>query len=170
MKIPLIIPAFVKLTNLVSGRYVFKLTVSDEQGLTSTETVSVFVHLDPMLLNMEQLTLPMNISMLTYSALNTIAQKIGLLMGDMKAVVRKLQCDSRTEAAILVFFVQSEKDGKIIPMPGLIIEETLQRDASILDTVFADVRTVICQNKCSDHVICNADTRACICFLGPGRN
>ncbi|KAL9928695.1 dyslexia-associated protein KIAA0319-like protein [Glossina fuscipes fuscipes] len=155
------------LTNLVSGRYVFKLTVSDEQGLTSTDTVSVFVHPDPMLLNLVQLQLPMNISMLTYSALNIIAQKIGLLMGDMKVVVRELQCDSRTEAAILVFFVQSEKDGKIIPMPGLIIErllkEKLQRDASILGTVFADVRTVICQNKCSDHGVCNADTRACIC-------
>lgn len=59
-----------------------------------------------MLLNLVQLTLPMNISMLTYSALNIIAQKIGLLMGDMKVVVRELQCDSRTEAAILVFFVQ----------------------------------------------------------------
>uniref|UniRef100_A0A1A9WUV5 MANSC domain-containing protein n=1 Tax=Glossina brevipalpis TaxID=37001 RepID=A0A1A9WUV5_9MUSC len=155
------------LTNLVSGRYVFKLTVSDEQGLTSTDTVSVFVHPDPMLLNLVQLTLPMNISMLTHSALNIIVQKIGLLMGDMKVEVRELQSDSMTEAAILVFYVQNEKKGEIIPMPGLIIErllkEKLQRDASILGTVFADVRTVICQNKCSDHGVCNADSRACIC-------
>lgn len=98
--------SFVKLTNLVSGRYVFKLTVSDEQGLTSSDTASVFVHPDPMLLNLVQLTLPMNISMLTHSALNTIVQKIGLLMGDMKIHVRELQHDSRTNAAILVFYVE----------------------------------------------------------------
>lgn len=90
----------------MSGRYVFKLTVSDEQGLTSSDTASVFVHPDPMLLNLVQLTLPMNISMLTHSALNTIVQKIGLLMGDMKIRVRELQHDSRTNAAILVFYVE----------------------------------------------------------------
>ncbi|XP_073820861.1 dyslexia-associated protein KIAA0319-like protein [Musca autumnalis] len=155
------------LTNLVSGRYVFKLTVSDEQGLTSSDTASVFVHPDPMLLNLVQLTLPMNISMLTHSALNTIVQKIGLLMGDMKVQVRDLQHDSRTNAAILVFYVESEKAGKPTPVDGLTIErqlkEKLQRDASILGTVFADVRTVVCQNPCSGHGVCNSDTRACFC-------
>lgn len=90
----------------MSGRYVFKLTVSDEQGLTSSDTASVFVHPDPMLMNLVQLTLPMNISMLTHSALNTIVQKIGLLMGDMKVQVRELQHDSRSNAAILVFYVE----------------------------------------------------------------
>lgn len=63
-----------------------------------------------MLLNLIQLTLPMNISMLTHSALNTIVQKIGLLMGDMKIQVRELQHDSRTNAAILVFFVEVNGD------------------------------------------------------------
>ncbi|XP_075153947.1 dyslexia-associated protein KIAA0319-like protein [Haematobia irritans] len=155
------------LTNLVSGRYVFKLTVSDEQGLTSSDTASVFVHPDPMLLNLVQLTLPMNISMLDHSALNTIVQKIGLLMGDMKIQVRDLQHDSRTNAAILVFYVELEKAGKTTPVDGLTIErllkEKLQRDASILGTVFADVRTMVCQNKCSGHGVCNSDTRACFC-------
>lgn len=155
------------LTNLVSGRYVYKLTVSDEQGLTSSDTASVFIHPDPMLLNLIQLTLPMNISMLTHSALNTIVQKIGLLMGDMKIQVRELQHDSRTNAAILVFFVELEKAEKTTAVDGLTIEhllkDKLQRDASILGTVFADVRTVVCQNKCSGHGVCNDDTRSCFC-------
>ncbi|XP_013097852.1 dyslexia-associated protein KIAA0319-like protein [Stomoxys calcitrans] len=155
------------LTNLVSGRYVFKLTVSDDQGLTSSDTASVFIHPDPMLLNLVQLTLPMNISMLTHSALTTIVQKIGLLMGDMKIQVRDLQHDSRTNAAILVFYVELQKAGKTSPVDGLTIErllkEKLQRDASILGTVFADVRTMVCQNKCSGHGVCNSDTRACFC-------
>lgn len=52
-------------------------------------------------------------------------------------------------------------------MDGLAVEhllkDKLQRDASILGTVFADVRTVVCQNKCSGHGVCNDDTRACFC-------
>ncbi|KAI8125977.1 hypothetical protein FF38_10153 [Lucilia cuprina] len=155
------------LTNLVSGRYVFKLTVSDEQGLTSSDTASVFVHPDPMLLNLVQLTLPTNISMLTHSALNTIVQKIGLLLGDLKIQVRELQHDTRTNAAILIFYVELENGEERRPMDGLAIEhllkDKLQRDASILGTVFADVRTVVCQNKCSGHGVCNDDTRACFC-------
>lgn len=90
----------------MSGRYVFKLTVSDEQGLTGSDTASVFVHPDPMLLNLVQLTLPTNISMLTHSVFNTIIQKIGLLLGDLKIQVRKLERDTRTNAAILVFYVE----------------------------------------------------------------
>jgi len=51
-----------QLTNLVQGRYVFTLTVSDDQGLTSSDTVSVNVRRDPKLLNLVQMTLPMGIS------------------------------------------------------------------------------------------------------------
>jgi len=38
--------SFFQLTNLVQGRYVFTLTVSDDQGLTSSDTVSVNVRRD----------------------------------------------------------------------------------------------------------------------------
>lgn len=27
----------------------------------------------------------------------------------------------------------------------------------------SDIRTTVCQNKCSGHGVCNADTRACMC-------
>lgn len=45
-----------KITNIVAGRYVFKLTVTDAQGLTSSDSVSVIVHPDPLLMNLVELT------------------------------------------------------------------------------------------------------------------
>ncbi|XP_037957769.1 dyslexia-associated protein KIAA0319-like protein [Teleopsis dalmanni] len=157
------------LTNLVHGRYVFKLTVSDEQGLTNTDTISVIVHPDPMLMYLVELTLPMSISNLAQSELNSVVQKIALLLGDMKIHVRELKYDSRAETSILVIYVESAagSDGQTNPVEGLVIEQLLkdklQRDVSILGTVFADVRTTVCQNKCSGHGVCNTVTRNCIC-------
>lgn len=52
-------------------------------------------------------------------------------------------------------------------MPGIEVEKLLTerfwRDSSILGTSISDVRTMICQNKCSGHGVCNSETRACMC-------
>uniref|UniRef100_A0A034WJP2 Dyslexia-associated protein KIAA0319-like protein n=1 Tax=Bactrocera dorsalis TaxID=27457 RepID=A0A034WJP2_BACDO len=157
------------LTNLVHGRYVFKLTVYDEQGLSSSDTVSIIVHPDPLLLNLVQLTIPMGPSVLKQSELNLIVQKIGLLLGDMKIFVRELKSDGRrADSTILVFYVESTgTDGQNHPVNGLTVEQLLkdklQRDAGLLGTDFTDIRTTVCQNKCSGHGICNPITRACTC-------
>ncbi|XP_053957907.1 dyslexia-associated protein KIAA0319-like protein [Anastrepha ludens] len=157
------------LTNLVHGRYVFKLTVYDEQGLSSSDVVSIIVHPDPLLMNLVQLTLPMGPSVLTQSELNSIVQKIGLLLGDMKIFVRALKCDGRrADSTILVFYVMStDSDGQSRPVSGLTVEQLLkdkfQRDAGLLGTDFTDIRTTVCQNKCSGHGVCNPTTRACTC-------
>ncbi|XP_036328233.1 dyslexia-associated protein KIAA0319-like protein [Rhagoletis pomonella] len=157
------------LTNLVHGRYVFKLTVYDEQGLSSSDIVSIIVHPDPLLMNLVQLTLPMDASVLTQSELNSIVQKISLLLGDMKIFVRELKCDGRrADSTILVFYVESTgSDGKSLPVSGLTVEQLLkdklQRDAGLLGTDFTDIRTTVCQNKCSGHGVCNPTTRACTC-------
>ncbi|XP_067623468.1 dyslexia-associated protein KIAA0319-like protein [Eurosta solidaginis] len=157
------------LTNLVHGRYIFKLTVYDEQGLSSSDTVSIIVNPDPLLLNLVQLTLPMGPSVLTQSELNSIVQKIGLLLGDMKIFVRELKYDGRRDdSTILVFYVESMgNDGQSHPVNGLTVEQLLkdklQRDAGLLGTDFTDIRTTVCQNKCSGHGVCNPITRACTC-------
>uniref|UniRef100_A0A0A1WK70 Dyslexia-associated protein KIAA0319-like protein n=1 Tax=Zeugodacus cucurbitae TaxID=28588 RepID=A0A0A1WK70_ZEUCU len=157
------------LTNLVPGRYVFKLTVYDEQGLTSNDVVSVIVHQDPLLLHLVQLTIPMGPSVLKQSELNLIVQKIGLLLGDMKIFVRELKSDGRrADTTILVFYVESTgADGESHPVNGLTVEQLLkdklQRDAGLLGTDFTDIRTTVCQNKCSGHGVCNPITRSCTC-------
>ncbi|XP_001352876.3 dyslexia-associated protein KIAA0319 [Drosophila pseudoobscura] len=153
------------LTNLVHGRYVFKLTVSDDQGLTSTDTVSVNVHPDPMLMYLVQMTLPMGISVISQSELDSIVQKLQLLLGDdNKIQIRELKYDLHTEAAVLVFYVTGVQSTPLNALHvELLLRAKLQRDASILGALFVDIRTTVCQNNCSGHGSCNPATRACIC-------
>ncbi|KAL5280452.1 KIAA0319L family protein [Megaselia abdita] len=156
------------LTDVVPGRYVFKLTVWDEQGLSSSDTVSVIVRQDPHLMDLVEITLPNGVSSLTQAELDSLKQKIVLLLGDVELRIRELKTDHRTEAAILIFYVEKlSVDGKFITIPGKqvqqILKDKLWKDASILGTTFPDVRTTVCQNQCSGHGICNAVTRGCIC-------
>lgn len=52
-------------------------------------------------------------------------------------------------------------------MEGLIVEKLLKEklwsSSNIVGLSAADIRTTICQNKCSDHGVCNSQTRACMC-------
>ncbi|XP_017053153.1 LOW QUALITY PROTEIN: dyslexia-associated protein KIAA0319-like protein [Drosophila ficusphila] len=153
------------LTNLVQGRYVFTLTVSDDQGLTSSDTVSVNVRPDPKILNLVQMTLPMGISVLAQSELDSVVQKLQLLLGDENKIqVRELKYDLHTDASVLVFYV-NDSQGKALD--GLQVERQLrtqlQKDASILGAFAVDIRTTVCQNDCSGHGSCNPISRACIC-------
>ncbi|ALC43405.1 CG7565 [Drosophila busckii] len=154
------------LSNVVQGRYVFKLTVSDEQGLSSTDTVSINVHADPLLPYLLQVTLPMGISVLTQSEVDSIVQKLQLLLGDENKIqIRELKYELHTAAPVLVFYVQASGQSK--PVNGLHVERLLrskqQKDASILGALFVDIRTTVCQNNCSGHGNCNPASRACIC-------
>lgn len=98
---------FLQLTNVVPGRYVFTLTVADAQGLTSSDTVSIIVHPDPMVMNMVELTLTMGVSVLTQQEIESIQSKLMLLLGDnTKLHVRDLKMEQKTGEAVLVFFVE----------------------------------------------------------------
>lgn len=46
-----------QLTNIVPGHYVFKLTVTDDQGLTGTDTVHITVHGDKLMMNLVEVIL-----------------------------------------------------------------------------------------------------------------
>ncbi|XP_059616383.1 dyslexia-associated protein KIAA0319-like protein [Phlebotomus argentipes] len=162
--------AVLMVTDLVAGRYVFRLTVTDEQGLSSSDTVSVIVRPDPLLLNLVEVTLVTEATVLTENELTTICQKLELLLGDNRRLhVRELKMEQKTGQAIMVFFVENteNREGKLSLVPGLDVEKILKekfwRDASILGSSLSDIRTSVCQNPCSDHGICNTETRSCSC-------
>lgn len=44
-----------------------------------------------------------------------------------------------------------------------ILKEKFWKDYSILGSSIAEIRTVVCQNDCSGHGVCDQETRSCIC-------
>uniref|UniRef100_A0A1Q3FBJ4 Putative serine-type protease inhibitor n=2 Tax=Culex tarsalis TaxID=7177 RepID=A0A1Q3FBJ4_CULTA len=157
------------LTNIVPGRYVFKLTVTDGQGLSGSDTVSVIVHPDPLVMSLVELTLTMEATVLTQTELDSLQQKLVLLIGDNTRVhIRDLKIEHKTGQVVIVFYVDKSGDKEkqdIIPALEVekILKEKFWRDYSILGTSVSGIRTAICQNECSGHGVCNAETRYCMC-------
>lgn len=98
---------FLQLTNIVAGRYVFKLTVADAQGLSNSDTVSVIVHPDPLLMNLVEMTFTTGVAVLTQAEILSLQQKLILLLGNnMKVILRDLRTEPKTGEAILIFYVE----------------------------------------------------------------
>lgn len=160
--------AVLMLTNVVPGVYKFKLTVADEQGLTGSELVTITVQEDPLIMNLVEVILTSKSSTLSQQELDQLKQKLLLLLGDnVKLNVRNVRVDEKTGHVILIFYVSHEtKDGLAI-MNALevqrILKEKFWKDYSILGSSISEIRTVVCQNKCSGHGTCNQETRECIC-------
>lgn len=57
-------------------------------------------------MDLVEITLPNGVSSLTQAELDSLKQKIVLLLGDVQLRVRELKTDHRTEAAILIFYVE----------------------------------------------------------------
>lgn len=95
------------MTNMVAGRYVFKLTVADAQGLTSSDTVSIIVHPDPYLMKLVEVTFNLGVLALSQAEVHSIKQKLVLLLGsNLEVIVRDLQIEQKTGNAILIFYVE----------------------------------------------------------------
>ena len=153
-------------TNVIPGRYVFKLTVTDDQGSTGEDIARVIVHPDANLLNLVDLTMAIEFSSLTQSELEIILQKISLFLGDNKKVtVRSFGPVPKTTDSTLRFCVEDTQTRAVLS--GVEVERefkrNLVRDAEIFGVEIKDVRTVVCQNNCSGRGRCDEETRQCIC-------
>lgn len=154
------------IANVIPGRYVFKLVVTDDQGLTGEDVARVIVHPDPNLMNLVDLTMAIEYSSLTQSELDIILQKISLFLGDNKQVnVRSFKTVARTSDSTLRFCVEDTQTRAVLG--GVQIERefkrNLVRDAEIFGVEIIDVRTVVCQNNCSGRGRCDEETRQCLC-------
>lgn len=152
------------LTNVVEGRYVFRLRVTDDQGEFDEDTVSVIVKPDPHLLHLVELTLNVESSKLTKSQSDSVVMKLGLLLRDAASlVVRSLRTEVATGRAVLVFYVQTSSGA--LPGPHVVrtLKNKLAQDSVLLQLSVANIQTAVCQNNCSGHGVCEQATRNCLC-------
>lgn len=68
------------LTNVVAGKYVFNLSVYDEQGMMDIDTVTVTVKTNPKLYYLVEITIDCDINLLTEGQYNIIKGKLALLV------------------------------------------------------------------------------------------
>ncbi|XP_076654438.1 dyslexia-associated protein KIAA0319 [Halictus rubicundus] len=154
------------LTDIVPGRYVFKLKVVDDQGLKSEDTVSVIVKPDTQLLHLVELTLNIGANMLTVSQKNSLVVKLQMLLRDEASIiVRNLRAEPHTGRAVLVFYVAKKGGQTTMPGPEVVkrLKEKLTQDSGLLQLSVANIDTAVCQNNCSGHGVCDQETRSCMC-------
>jgi dyslexia-associated protein KIAA0319-like protein len=78
--------------------------------------------------------------------------------------MRYVKVDDKTNHVILVFYVSSETKHGTAIMNALEVQNILKwKDFSILGSSIKEIRTVVCQNDCSGHGVCDQETRTCIC-------
>ena len=154
------------LTDIVPGRYVFRLKVMDDQGLSSEDTVSVIVKPDPQLLHLVELTLNIGAHMLTVSQKNSLVVKLQMLLRDEASiVVQNMRAEPHTGKAVLIFYVEKKGGKMTMPGPEVVkrLKEKLRQDSGLLQLSVANIDTAVCQNNCSGHGVCDRETRLCMC-------
>ncbi|XP_011314056.1 dyslexia-associated protein KIAA0319 isoform X2 [Fopius arisanus] len=154
------------ITDVVPGRYIFKLKVTDDDGLFSEDTASVIVKPDPQLLHLVELTLNIEAHSLTESQKDSLVLKLQMLLREEAVIVMTdLKAEQRTGRARLVFYVQEK--GKKISLPGIEVvrrlREKLWQDSGLLQLSVTSIDTAICQNNCSGHGVCDEESRQCLC-------
>ncbi|XP_050549172.1 dyslexia-associated protein KIAA0319-like protein [Daktulosphaira vitifoliae] len=152
-------------TNVVEGRYVFRLKVTDDQGATSEDTVSVNVKSDLIAKSIISLTLYIEASRLTQRQADEVILKLGMLLPTGSQLkVRKWSEEQNSKRAQLYFFVNDSKNNTL-PGPDVVsmLKAKLKQDSSLLQLSVDNIQTTICQNNCSGHGICEEETRICVC-------
>ncbi|XP_013179689.1 PREDICTED: dyslexia-associated protein KIAA0319-like protein [Papilio xuthus] len=149
-----------QLTNIESGRYVFELTVTDDQGESDRDAVSVQVKPDPLEMNLLEMTLHTPVSAFTKSQLDGLVQKITLLLkDDIKVNVTEIRGEVDSGNTQIIFFL-SEKEVAVegIRALGLLRGSGVGASAGV-----ARVRSLRCLSTCSGRGVCDRATRTCRC-------
>ncbi|CAG9564693.1 unnamed protein product [Danaus chrysippus] len=146
------------LTNIEVGRYVFELTVTDDQGESDRDTVSVQVKADPLEMKLLEMTLNIPISSFTKSQLDSLVQKMNLLLKDgMSVNVTEIRGEVDSGNTLIIYFLTE----KGVPMDG--IEALSQSRSAAISAGARRVRSFRCLSACSGRGVCDQATRTCRC-------
>ncbi|XP_015923120.2 dyslexia-associated protein KIAA0319 isoform X1 [Parasteatoda tepidariorum] len=162
--------AVLKLSGLIAGRYLFRLTVSDLQGASSSDTASLIVKPSKTLLDHVELMVNADIKSFTQEQEDTLLRQLEILLHEadpIKVNLIKLDSDRHSRRVILIFTVEriSNLNSGLITGVDVVarLKKKLRTDSSLLDVQVLSIDTVVCQNKCSGHGSCDQYTKHCVC-------
>ncbi|XP_078056841.1 dyslexia-associated protein KIAA0319-like [Mustelus asterias] len=160
--------AKLQLTNLVEGKYIFHLKVTDMNGEADTDSTTVEVRPDLRKNDLVELVLQVGVSILTEQQKDTLVRQLAVLLGvlDTDISVQKIQAHSDS-STVLTFYVESGQPYRVYK--GVDVARTLQKqlmrekvDFLLFKTLRID--TVVCFLKCSGHGHCDPFTKRCVCY------
>lgn len=154
--------SILRLSGLVVGRYLFKLTVVDNQGATASDVASVIVK--PSADQIDQLEAVLNYDLQAFTLEQQISvyKQLEEVFGE-GAQLEHISLERTTDRRpVLIFSVH--KDGQLVHAGGVIkrLRRRLKANQS-LSLVVDTLETVVCQNNCSGHGRCQERTKRCLC-------
>ena len=171
----------------------FRLTVTDAQGLSdyNIATLSVnpskphvdkcremiglmigCIRTDPREMDVVIITLKSDPRSLKEGELMTIRDQIALLIHqqgivDININIADVIVEPKSSYVVLEFFTTVKSDSGWRTLPGAevvaLLKSKLRNDLNLMTYPVVDVDTLICQNKCSGHGVCDQVTRHCVC-------
>ncbi|XP_064597455.1 dyslexia-associated protein KIAA0319-like protein [Liolophura sinensis] len=151
--------AVLQITNVIAGRYVFVLEVTDTEGLTQTDTASVTVKPDPHALDVVELHIKADLSTFTEENKKNLADQLALLLHKSTSFGRQTLIVRFYVLTVMKEQTQVHRGTEVMRL----MKQILSTKASILDYTLITVDTVVCQNNCSGHGVCNQYTKRCVC-------
>ncbi|XP_023236915.1 dyslexia-associated protein KIAA0319-like protein isoform X2 [Centruroides sculpturatus] len=160
-----------KLINMIPGRYLFRLIVTDSQGASAIDTASLIVK-DPSNL-MDQVEIVLNADMKSYTQgqQDTLLKQLELLIREGDSVhvrLLRLHAGQESNRVTMIFVVErTSPSGQTLLVPGTEVvsrlKKKLKTNNSLLETSVLSIDTVVCQNQCSGKGSCDSYTKRCIC-------
>ncbi|KAJ7999990.1 hypothetical protein DPEC_G00200170 [Dallia pectoralis] len=155
------------LTNLVEGKYIFTLTVTDSKGQSDTDKGSVEVKPDGWQRDLVELVLEVSISQVTHRQRDMLLRQVGVLLGVLDSDISVREISAFDEHSTRLVFLVSGGP-KRPPLSGHSVALGLRNKLCKQKNDFLifkarRVDTVICQLNCSSHGDCDSFTRTCVC-------
>lgn len=155
------------LANLVLGRYLFDLVVTDNKGLTGRDSVVVLVNEDPKSDGLVEIYFDADVSSFMEDHKKQLLRQISVILevGEDLVHLEGLRSVGYGNSIMLLIYVVDPKLERI--MDGKYVADLLKLKVGfggkLFDYTMEKVEPYICRNTCSGHGYCDKLTKQCVC-------